>query len=69
MTDSLDEDRELTQADLMNVFGATIPTSKTKKTEIETMRTFGENGMMRSANDPVGGDESQSTGKNLRSFA
>ena len=43
--------------------------SKTKKTEIETMRTFVENGMMRSANDPVGGDESQSTGKNLRSFA
>lgn len=69
MTDSLDEGRELTQADLMNVFGATIPTSKTKKTEIETMRTFVENGMMRSANDPVGGDESQSTGKNLRSFA
>jgi SpoVK/Ycf46/Vps4 family AAA+-type ATPase len=69
MTDSLDEGRELTQADLMQVCGATIPTSKTKKTEIETMRTFVENGMMRSANDPVGGDESQSTGKNLRSFA
>jgi SpoVK/Ycf46/Vps4 family AAA+-type ATPase len=70
MSNAFSEDRALANADLLAVFGEVIPTSKTKKTEIETMRTFVENGMMRSANDPVGDEEESSRGsKQLRSFA
>lgn len=66
---AFNEERSLSQADLLTVFGATIPTSKTKKAEIETMRTFVENGMMRSANDVSKKEGSGSTdGKKLRSF-
>jgi len=62
--------RPLTQADLLSVFGTTIPTSKTKKAEIETMRTFVENGMMRSANDVASPASAKSNGdsKKLRLF-
>ena len=51
MSISFDEDRDLAMEDLQEVFSLVIPTSKTKKTEIETMRTFVENGMMRQANE------------------
>ena len=51
MNIAFNENRPLTQEDLLGVFSAVIPTSKTKKAEIETMRTFVENGMMRSANN------------------
>jgi AAA+ superfamily predicted ATPase len=57
MSISFDEDRELDMKDLAEVFSVVIPTSKTKKTEIETMRTFVESGMMRQANDL--GDDSE----------
>ena len=66
---AFNEDRSLSQEDLLSVFGTTIPTSKTKKAEIETMRTFVENGMMRGANDVAKKESSGSTdGKKLRSF-
>lgn len=70
MVISFNEDRPLSQEDLLSVFGATVPTSKTKKAEIETMRTFVENGMMRSANDVASKDSAsgKSDGKKLRSF-
>ena len=44
--------------DLNTVFTQVIPTSKTKKTEIETMRSYVENGTMRQANDL--GEDSES---------
>lgn len=68
---SFNEGRPLSQKDLLTVMGATVPTSKTKKAEIETMRTFVENGMMRSANDVNSKDPSsgKGDGKKLRSFA
>jgi hypothetical protein len=61
------EDRPLIQGDLVQVFGEVIPTSRTKKSEIETMRTFVENGMMRTANSL---DDVKSTKKgSMREFA
>jgi len=59
--------RPLTQNDLLQVFKEIIPTSKTKKTEIETMRTFVENGMMRGANDTTGKPK-KSSGSKLKKF-
>jgi ATP-dependent 26S proteasome regulatory subunit len=69
MGNAFSEDRTLSNADLLDVFSEVIPTSKTKKTEIETMRTFVENGMMRSANDRTDEEQSSKGGKQLRSFA
>ena len=53
MTISFSEDRPLEMADLISVFAILVPTSKTKKEEIEHMRTFVENGAMRKANNEV----------------
>jgi hypothetical protein len=53
MTISFSEDRPLEMADLISVFNILVPTSKTKKEEIEHMRTFVENGAMRKANNEV----------------
>jgi len=62
--------RKLTQEDLLTVFKGTIPTSKTKKTEIETMRTFVENGMMVGANTTSkSSEDSGDDAGRLRSFA
>jgi hypothetical protein len=47
---AFDEDRPTTMDDLNSVFSLVIPTSKTKKSEIETMRSYVENGLMRQAN-------------------
>ena len=47
---AFDEDRAMTMDDLTSVFSLVVPTSKTKKTEIETMRSYVENGLMRQAN-------------------
>ena len=58
MSISFDEDRALEMKDLNTVFTQVIPTSKTKKTEIETMRSYVENGTMRQANDL--GEDSES---------
>jgi ATP-dependent 26S proteasome regulatory subunit len=69
MGNAFSEDRKLSNVDLLAVFEEVIPTSKTKKTEIETMRTFVENGMMRSANDRIDEEQSSKGGKQLRSFA
>ena len=51
MNVAFNEGRPLTQEDLLASFGRTVPTSRTKKAEIETMRTFVENGMMQCANN------------------
>jgi len=51
MNVAFNEGRPLTQGDLLDSFGRTVPTSRTKKAEIETMRTFVENGMMQCANN------------------
>jgi SpoVK/Ycf46/Vps4 family AAA+-type ATPase len=69
MGNAFSEDRKLSNVDLLAVFEEVIPTSKTKKTEIETMRTFVENGMMRRANDRIDEEQSSKGGKQLRSFA
>jgi len=70
MTRSFSEGRALTQDDLLGVFKETIPTSKTKKTEIETMRTFVENGMMMSANNTAKKEDSSgAVSGRLRDFA
>lgn len=66
MNISFDESRALVQSDLLRVFSEVIPTSKTKKADIETMRTFVENGMMRSAND-IEETKSSSVGQ-MRAF-
>jgi ATP-dependent 26S proteasome regulatory subunit len=63
-----EDSRPLTQADLMAVFKVLIPTSKTKKTEIETMRTYVENGMMRKANDQAESTRATKSGKRFASF-
>jgi SpoVK/Ycf46/Vps4 family AAA+-type ATPase len=70
MTISFDDGaRPLTSDDLLLTFKTVIPTSKTKKTEIETMRTFVENGMMRGANDAgTANKPSASAGSKLKSF-
>jgi SpoVK/Ycf46/Vps4 family AAA+-type ATPase len=70
MSISFDEGaRPLVNDDLLRTFKDVIPTSKTKKTEIETMRTFVENGMMRGANDVgVPSDTKMSSGSKLKSF-
>ena len=47
---AFDEDRPMIMDDLMSVFSLVVPTSKTKKTEIETTRSYVENGLMRQAN-------------------
>ena len=36
--------------DLLSTFALVVPTSKTKKNEIETMRSYVDNGLMRQAN-------------------
>ncbi len=53
MTISFSEDRPLEMKDLVDVFMVLVPTSKTKKDEIEHMRSFVENGTMRKANNVV----------------
>ena len=63
-----DQFRPLAQSDLLEVFKTVIPTSKTKKTEIETMRTFVENGMMQGANDTVEKQSASAKGSKLKSF-
>ena len=60
--------RPLEQKDLLEVFKTVIPTSKTKKTEIETMRTFVENGMMQGANDTVVKQSTGDKSSKLKSF-
>ena len=50
MTISFSEDRPLEMSDLISVFNVLVPTSKTKKNEIEHMRTYVEKGFMRKAN-------------------
>ena len=52
MTRSFSEDRPLEMTDLNSVFAVLVPTSKTKKEEIEVMRSFVDNGSMRKANNP-----------------
>ena len=44
------EDRGLTMDDLLTTFSTVIPTSKTEKNKIETMRSYVDNGLMRQAN-------------------
>jgi len=51
MTRSFSEDRPLEMTDLNSVFAVLVPTSKTKKEEIEVMRSFVDNGSMRKANN------------------
>ena len=65
-----DNSRPLTQEDLLASFGRTVPTSRTKKAEIETMRTFVENGMMRCANnkDSYSNGNIDDKGSKLRNF-
>lgn len=65
MSDGL---RPLEQQDLLEVFKTVIPTSKTKKNEIETMRTFVENGMMQGANDTVVKQATGDKSSKLKSF-
>jgi SpoVK/Ycf46/Vps4 family AAA+-type ATPase len=60
--------RPLSQEDLLEVFKVVIPTSKTKKTEIETMRTFVENGMMQGANDTSGSATKGPSASKLKKF-
>tara|TARA_B100001769_G_C22023607_1_gene550038 strand:- start:282 stop:1010 length:729 start_codon:yes stop_codon:yes gene_type:complete len=67
MTVSFSEDRPLEMQDLLDVFKVLVPTSKTKKEEIEHMRTFVENGTMRKANNVVVRDSSQKKSR-IRSF-
>ena len=50
MTRSFIEDRPLEMTDLVSVFSVLVPTSKTKKNEIEHMRDYVEKGYMRKAN-------------------
>ena len=69
MNIAFNENRPLTQEDLLGVFSAVIPTSKTKKAEIETMRTFVENGMMRSANNRETDDSPGAGDKASKAFA
>ena len=52
MTRSFSEDRPLEMTDLHSVFAVLVPTSKTKKDEIDIMRSFVDNGSMRKANNP-----------------
>jgi len=68
MSIAFDQDRELAMEDIATVLSEVVPTSKTKKTEIETMRTFVENGMMRQANDLVESTESQDRVAGMRTF-
>ena len=67
MTVSFSEDRPLEMQDLLEVFKVLVPTSKTKKEEIEHMRTFVENGTMRKANNVVVRDNSHKKSR-IRSF-
>ncbi len=64
---AFNEDRETTSADMLATFSKVIPTSETKKDEIQTMRSYVENGMMRRANDTVEGESEQSS-STLRNF-
>ena len=50
MTVSFSEDRPLEMEDMVSVFNVLVPTSKTKKKEIEHMRSYVEKGYMRKAN-------------------
>ena len=50
MTISFSEDRPLEMEDMISVFNVLVPTSKTKKKEIEHMRSYVEKGYMRKAN-------------------
>ena len=52
MTISFSENgRPLEQADLKKVFETVVPTSETKADEIDGMRKYVEDGLMREAND------------------
>jgi len=70
MTISFSEDRPLEMEDLLSVFDVLVPTSKTKKDEIEHMRSFVENGSMRKANNAVARTKKSKTSRisNLRDF-
>ena len=69
MSISFDEGaRPLVNDDLLRTFKDVIPTSKTKKTEIETMRTFVENGMMQGANDTSGSATKGPSASKLKKF-
>ena len=67
MTVSFSEDRPLEMQDLVEVFKVLVPTSKTKKDEIEHMRSFVENGTMRKANNVVVRDKTQKQSR-VRNF-
>jgi len=47
---AFNDDRPLEMDDLLSTFSLVVPTSKTKKNEIETMRSYVDNGLMRQAN-------------------
>ena len=70
MTISFSEERPLEMRDLIEVFDVLVPTSKTKKDEIEHMRSFVENGTMRKANNEVVRDSKSKKTRlsNLREF-
>jgi SpoVK/Ycf46/Vps4 family AAA+-type ATPase len=70
MTISFSEERPLEMRDLIEVFDVLVPTSKTKKDEIEHMRSFVENGSMRKANNEVVRDSKSKKTRlsNLREF-
>ncbi len=67
MTLSFSEDRPLEMGDLISVFDVLVPTSKTKKDEIEHMRTYVEKGYMRKANIEAAG-RAESTSSRLDSL-
>jgi SpoVK/Ycf46/Vps4 family AAA+-type ATPase len=67
MTRSFSEDRPLEMKDLVYVLDALVPTSKTKKDEIEIMRSFVDNGSMRRANNNSSiGQSGKTNDKNRR---
>ncbi|MBT7349748.1 AAA family ATPase [candidate division WWE3 bacterium] len=47
---AFDQDRAMNEDDLLKTFKTVIPTSKTEKNKIETMRSYVDNGLMRQAN-------------------
>jgi len=70
MTLSFSEDRPLEMDDLESVFKVLVPTSKTKKDEIEHMRTYVEKGYMRKANIEATGSAASTSSRldSLREF-
>lgn len=68
MSIAFNDERALSQNDMIETFAMVVPTSKTKKTEIETMRSYVENGLMRKANEiPQAAIDEESDG-NVRDF-